>query len=139
MKIFKYQQTMREIKFRGKRKDNGEWVYGDLCHWNGDPDRPCIECNHREEFGQHYKDAYEVNSATVGQFTGAKDKGGKEIYEGDILVCEYNEPAKVVWDEKWATFELDNGQGNFIETMNVPKMPIYRINGNIHDREEGAE
>lgn len=70
---------MREIKFRGKRLDNGEWIEGDLLRMNGhwfifpDPAPEGI-------------DKYEVDPATVGEFTGLKDKNGKEIYEGGPLV-----------------------------------------------------
>lgn len=69
---------MREIKFRGKRLDNGEWIEGDLLrmldHWFIFPD-PAPEGI----------DKYAVDPATVGQFTGLKDKNGKEIYEGDVI------------------------------------------------------
>lgn len=72
---------MREILFRGKRVDNGEWVYGDLQHdYNGEP--RCIS---------DYCGANPVDPSTVGQYTGLKDKNGKQIFEGDILSIPFEE------------------------------------------------
>lgn len=75
---------MREILFRGKRKDNGERVDGYYCVFNGVSHR--IYTGYAEtDCGEYYPDCYEVIPETVGQCTELTDKNGKKIFEGDVV------------------------------------------------------
>lgn len=80
---------MREILFRGKRVDNGEWVYGYLFIQAKDTEYEesfiLGDLDHRDTVYDIWKCAVQVDSKTLGQFTCLCDKNGQKIFEGDIM------------------------------------------------------
>ena len=137
---------MREIKFRGKNY-GGIWLYGYLMP----AEKPVINkgCKYRisvspQSCAGKDKMVYEVISDTIGQYTGLKDKKGKEIYEGDIM----NDPTtKVVgvveWNSVLCQFQLSwQNMPTAADIFFMVKCGSFVI-GNIHDNPEmrkgGAE
>ena len=123
---------MREIKFRGRRLGNGEWLYGSLLvsHFKDDKkERYFIT-----QFSGNYTFEHEVAPATVGQYTGLKDKNGREICEGDILLDESGTYAVVGYS--MGAFYVDFGEGFDLQYFAECIHEICEVVGNIHDDPE---
>ena len=138
---------MREILFRGKRLDNGEWVYGSFLRVEHEDGSFTTAIFQKKDAGG---DA-EVSPATVGQYTGLKDKNGKRIFDGDILHiakiadalggyyrppldCHVNVVVK--WDLcawMWETLCDDKRYINFPDAWCLYECEII---GNVHDNPE---
>ncbi len=128
---------MREILFRGKRVDNGEWVYGDLLH-------PDLYGNGYsiEDFTKEKGNCFDVIPETVGQYV-MTDSIGNKIFEGDIV-----KGTDQLEKELEVYGYIDHKNGSFVIVGDF--MTHYRwldydveVIGNIHDNSEllkgGAE
>ena len=78
-------RIMREILFKGKRKDNGEWVEGSLTYYKEFNGFAQIEYLHKWEDGEFTIVRKDVDPETVCQYTGLKDSKDNKVFEGDIV------------------------------------------------------
>lgn len=150
--------TEYEIKFRGKRIDNGEWVYGSLLSFSSGklsiaPTKSKVFAASDEVMT--LKKVHGVDPATVGQFTGLKDGNGREIYKGDIIEAKLGILGEVKIGpfspkalKSWANTHFDNFMpqiyGVYVavggEEYFVPANSAgYKVIGNIYDNPELLE
>ena len=129
---------MREILFRGKKKSNGEWIYGDLSI--------CDDCDptiyDTQTGNRHFRVGSYVLRETVGQYTGLTDMNGKKIFEGDIVKAQddvFGSPfcdgiiGKIVYDECAFFIEPKNPMDS---QWLYDECAVYEVIGNIHDNPE---
>ena len=122
---------MREIKFRGKSLNNGEWIYGDLIQWEKQS-RYAITPQKGNKWDS--VDKYEVMPYTVGQFTELKDRDGKEIFEGDLFKIGLEPNVFEVRFEHGAFLAYENGEQ--IGLMGELFPNVCKVVGNVHDNPE---
>lgn len=144
---------MRENLFIGKRKDNGECVYGDLIHrriWGNDVVFIRVEDNGFDSYVE-----YEVIPETVGRCTGIPDRNNRKMYDGDLccfsifpgrddtlvkISYRYGTPGyEPVFpeqvhpdDREWKSFYRH-------EEREMISPHYFRVIGNIHDNPEFLE
>lgn len=117
----------REILFRGKRVDNGQWIYGDLLTSNG------TGCEISDWNEVDYS-IHDIDPETVGQYTGIDDRDGDRIFEGDIFKIGAEDNIYTVKFDYgcFLAYEDDVQVGILAE---LATMFIKKI-GNIHDNKE---
>lgn len=136
--------------FKAKRKDDGEWVFGN-CIDDGVTGQVFIHTignsvNESDKIGEEgclQFVAFEVAPATICQCTGLKDKNGNLIWENDIVMTVYdgNEHIyQVVWDESELDFKATNGKENYKSNFEyLPCCDEIEILGNCFDNPELLE
>lgn len=128
---------MREIMFRGKRLDNGEWVYGSLLQVEYEDGSVVTAIFHRKDADG---DAH-VDPSDIGQYTGLLDKNGKRIFEGDICRnTRTNEIVSVHWHGSMAGFvwnqKRDDSEYLYDFGALFRAHDKYEVIGNIYDNQE---
>ena len=127
---------MREILFRGKRLQGGEWVEGyffksDINKKERESGKATIiftpDCDTFIMVPECHN-SFMVVSDTVGQYTGMKDKNGKRVFEGDILSLRTGRPHVVRFED--GAFVLEN------TAIPVSFANKFEVIGNIHDNPE---
>ena len=132
---------MREILFRGKRTDNGEWVFGMAWIFK----EKTMICPWHEGMCKYDTGYYPVQviPETFGQYSGSTDKNGKKIFEGDIIKIDDKYVRYIEYSGECSAFVkfryidkltsefsgyLGKGYDNYKQTIEIV--------GNIHDNPE---
>ena len=134
----------REILFKAKRLDNGEWIEGLLIYI-------CLcSINENEEIDEEYvlgiqrlNKSYQIDPTTLCQFTGLTDKNGRRIFENDICSTDIKRPyAYVVFRNGCFMYQLNDGEEKDYFDIMMPIEPLVNsdkyteVIGNVFDNPE---
>ena len=142
---------MKEILFKAKRKDNGEWIEGlpfySLCAGLKVIVSivPFAEVPRGEDVGKKFCDTWgmkEIDEETLSPYIGIKDKNGNKIFEGDTVMCTFEDEEEefppefltVYYDDKAATFLCRSNCAT--HPVECDCLPQGEIVGNIHNKED---
>lgn len=120
---------MKELKFRAWWKDTKRFLDGDEWYMT------CSGAKHLHYASIPYSD----DDFIVEQYTGLKDKNGKEIYEGDIAQDSKGEKCRVEWNESEAHFGLYTGKQMELTDFIWIRGEDLEIVGNIHENPDLLE
>ena len=126
----------REILFKAKRKDNGEWVEGCIVIDQSRFDRFKYRIQPIES-GVLY--AHPIDPDTLCQYTGLTDKNGKRIWENDILRNKKGDMGVAQWFEEHAAFMIWNKTKNCVCYLAENDFSKIEVNGNVFDNPELLE
>ena len=144
---------MREILFRGKRMDNGEWVEAAsiLRTVDGAVRELYIAAKagmdmaldadgniHTMTAGPHVL-YYRVDPDTLGQFTGLTDKNGKKVFEGDVCRFYGDEgyaDYAIFWDGSDSGWSVRQNDSETLDVLDSYFAEHCTVIGNIHDNPE---
>ena len=127
---------IENIKFRAKRLDNGEWIEGEISHFENTI--WIVPIDHKP----FYSGCAEVDPGTICMFTGLKDCDGKEIWEGDMLSNVTNDSPDGIVVFKYGAFSLlaKNGRDFCIALTYLlsekDSLNRFKVVGNKFDKEK---
>lgn len=137
---------MREIEFKAKRVNDGEWVYGSYTAMREDDRNECFRTEPHKIYHRIWQwesgdwnmggyANYEVIPETVCQFTGLLDKQGVKIFEGDILKTDDGDIVDVRYEKIYASFGIWKKGWAFLHYFHEAVEPqCCEVIGNIHDK-----